>query len=173
MSYENAPATRMLATHCACCRRPLLDAKSVEVGIGPVCRKRYLKPEIDVTPEAHKRANQLVHEIALQVSQGQTPEAFAAATELHMLGFAKLGEKLLAGAATIKIAVRGNDHLAVATPYSQPALNGWHQIRGQYWSKPDKVRVVPNTQRAQMWTLLKRYFNGHIGYGPKGPFTVQ
>lgn len=41
MSYENAPATKMLATHCACCARPLVDAESVELGIGPDCRKRH------------------------------------------------------------------------------------------------------------------------------------
>lgn len=41
MSYEAAPATRMLATHCAACARPLVDAKSVETGMGPDCRKRH------------------------------------------------------------------------------------------------------------------------------------
>jgi hypothetical protein len=28
MSYENAPSTRLLATHCACCGRSLRDANS-------------------------------------------------------------------------------------------------------------------------------------------------
>lgn len=39
--YENAPATRMLAIYCACCRKPLVDAKSVETGMGPVCRGKH------------------------------------------------------------------------------------------------------------------------------------
>lgn len=37
-TYENAPATLMLATHCCVCGRPLLDSDSVEMGIGPTCR---------------------------------------------------------------------------------------------------------------------------------------
>lgn len=41
MSYENAPATRMLATHCASCGRPLVDSVSVNTGMGPDCRKRH------------------------------------------------------------------------------------------------------------------------------------
>lgn len=41
MSYETAPATLLLATHCACCARPLVDATSVETGVGPECRKRH------------------------------------------------------------------------------------------------------------------------------------
>lgn len=47
--YEAAAATRLLATHCICCRRPLLDAVSVEAGMGPVCRQRHgaTAPEAD------------------------------------------------------------------------------------------------------------------------------
>lgn len=41
MSYETAPATKMLATFCACCARPLVDAVSVETGVGPDCRKTH------------------------------------------------------------------------------------------------------------------------------------
>lgn len=41
MSYEQAPATAFVATACACCGRALLDAISVEAGIGPDCRAKY------------------------------------------------------------------------------------------------------------------------------------
>lgn len=40
-TYENAPATRLLATHCCVCGRPLLDSDSVEIGIGPTCRGKF------------------------------------------------------------------------------------------------------------------------------------
>lgn len=48
--YENAPATKLLATHCCMCSRPLVDAESVEAGIGPDCRKKhgYTKPDREV-----------------------------------------------------------------------------------------------------------------------------
>ena len=49
-SYETAPATRMLATQCAVCARPLLDAVSVETGIGPHCRAKY-GFNVEVAPE--------------------------------------------------------------------------------------------------------------------------
>ena len=39
--YETAPATLLVATHCACCARPLVDAVSVERGCGPDCSRRY------------------------------------------------------------------------------------------------------------------------------------
>lgn len=50
MGYENAPATKLLATHCCCCARPLVDAKSVELGIGPECRKRHGFAEAQEAP---------------------------------------------------------------------------------------------------------------------------
>lgn len=40
-NYENAPATQMVATKCACCAKPLVDAVSVETGVGPDCRKKH------------------------------------------------------------------------------------------------------------------------------------
>jgi len=41
MSYESAPATILIATHCAICARPLVDADSVERGVGPDCADKY------------------------------------------------------------------------------------------------------------------------------------
>ncbi len=51
MSYENAPATRMLATHCACCSRALVDSVSVETGVGPECRKIHGYAEAQQEPD--------------------------------------------------------------------------------------------------------------------------
>ena len=63
MSYVNAPATKMLATHCCVCHRPLLDAKSVELGIGPDCLKRH-GFNIDVPEVDRVEANFIVWQIA-------------------------------------------------------------------------------------------------------------
>lgn len=49
--YESAPATAMLATHCACCGRALLDATSVEAGIGPECRRKHGYGEAQGEPD--------------------------------------------------------------------------------------------------------------------------
>ena len=46
MTYESAPATRMLEVKCNVCARPLVDAASVEAGIGPVCRSRLLSVKV-------------------------------------------------------------------------------------------------------------------------------
>jgi hypothetical protein len=57
MSYESAPATKMLATQCACCGRALVDAASIEAGMGPTCRKQHGYAAAQVAPakEPHGR----------------------------------------------------------------------------------------------------------------------
>lgn len=62
-SYENAPATKLLATACACCGRALVDAVSVESGIGPECRKKF-SVDVVVDESARIEANALVHAVA-------------------------------------------------------------------------------------------------------------
>jgi len=52
MSYETAPVTRLVATHCCMCGKPLCDAKSLELGIGPICRKTVLKDNLVVSFDA-------------------------------------------------------------------------------------------------------------------------
>ena len=63
MSYKSAPTTRLLATHCCACGRPLRDAKSVETGIGPVCRRKHgFGPIYErLTARQRKNVNKLIH----------------------------------------------------------------------------------------------------------------
>lgn len=35
---------RMVATNCCCCRHPLSDAESTELGIGPICSRKFYSP---------------------------------------------------------------------------------------------------------------------------------
>ena len=68
MSYENAPATQMIASHCCVCNRPLVDSVSVELGIGPDCRKKH-GYNVEATEENRKylkaKHDRLGHEFDL------------------------------------------------------------------------------------------------------------
>lgn len=63
MSYEDATATKLLATDCLCCGRPLLDADSVTVGVGPICRVKY--GVASASGPNREEANRLIYEAAL------------------------------------------------------------------------------------------------------------
>jgi hypothetical protein len=115
MSYVNAPATRMLASQCACCAKALVDSDSVESGIGPVCRDLHGYGEAqgpadwtaararllgsDVTEEeiaawngdAHKAANILIHRVAVE-QKGGNVEKYVSAIEA--LGYTKVAARI-------------------------------------------------------------------------------
>jgi hypothetical protein len=116
-NYVNAAATKLLATHCACCGKPLVDADSVQAGVGPDCRAMHGRdvqtctpdwtaartilanfgselgaPESLITDEsaatAHRVANVLVHRFAANFKTARwIPDA------LHALGYDKLGAR--------------------------------------------------------------------------------
>lgn len=78
MSYESAPATILLATRCCICGRPLLDAESVECGIGPTCRKGM---ESDATPDWAQVAEHLATWVAADQNSDQRRQMFEVALE--------------------------------------------------------------------------------------------
>ncbi len=92
MTYESAPATLLLATACACCGRALVDAVSVETGIGPECRKKF---SVDVVTDEAARieANKLVHAVARKGVSKSTCRSICA--QLDALGFTVLAARIL------------------------------------------------------------------------------
>jgi exodeoxyribonuclease-5 len=87
MSYAESPAAQLVASHCAACNRPLVDAVSVELGMGPECRAR-LTADLGVTPEARAEANAIVHAVAIGEFHGA--DFITAIRRLEDLGFAQL-----------------------------------------------------------------------------------
>ena len=117
MSYINAAATQFLSSNCACCGKALVDADSVQAGVGPECRKLHGRdvptrpadwfavrtilanfgselgaPEALITDEtpatAHRIANVLVHRFAREFRTARwIPDA------LHALGYDKLAAR--------------------------------------------------------------------------------
>jgi hypothetical protein len=171
-SYENAPATRMLATHCAYCRHPLLDAKSVEIGIGPDCRKKHgYNAAIEALTEADRaEANRLVHWVAC-ATDGMA--ILATECQLRLLGFNKLADIIVERCAAVRVRAREVGLLSVATPYNENATGAWRRIPGRRWDGEKKVNVVPTSSKAAVWALLKTYFNGALGHSDaRGPFVI-
>lgn len=170
-NYVNAPTTKMLASHCAVCARPLCDAKSVELGIGPDCRAKYGFDSL-VTEEQRKAANALVHKIAM-VQKGT--EAFEACKALHELGFAALAARIMERLTKIVIeAVDDGEKLAVWTPYEVNFVAAVQKVPGRVWDKARKCSLIPATidARRALQKALNEHFAGKWAVGPRGPFVV-
>jgi hypothetical protein len=176
MSYESAPATRLVATHCACCGRLLVDAASVERGVGPECARKYgyndaqgeadwdaVQKALDLYaggdqpcfPErdAHKAANVLVHYVAAVPSDASWPAVAA----IDALGFKLLARTLAERLGAIVVEAHG-DTLFVKAPFSEAFNVALRRVPGARWNAEMKMRTVPRMQRMQLWAAIKTAF---------------
>lgn len=156
-TYEAAPATALLATHCALCGRPLLDAPSVECGMGPVCRAKAL----DGAPEAHRaEVNALVARIAARPDAATVTADVAA---VSALGYVRLAERLverLAEGRTVAVE-RTAEGYAVRAPFSETFRAALGRLCwGRRWDREAKVWRVPSAARAGLWSALREAFPG-------------
>jgi hypothetical protein len=178
MSYIEAPATALLATCCCICSRPLVDAASVECGIGPECRSKY-GIDAGVSEEVRQLGNQLTHRAAIAAQAGKVEEVRKLAIELQAIGLITLGGKVAQRfekaeeKARIVITQTG-DNYRVETPFrrkgSDEFVAAWRAIPGRRYS--NGANLVPVAQGQALFGLLKQFFAGEYGTGPKGLFRI-
>jgi len=192
--YENAPATLMVATSCAACGRPLVDAVSVEAGMGPDCRDKHgyyeeqSSPDFEAAlkmlaplsaedraaffaaqPDAHGMANKLVHRVAADSNPLVRGACIAA---IGALGFIRLAHKLADHAKGICVEELGG-MLVVKSPYSVEFNEAVRRVPGARWVKNPEgkggARHVPASARVALWAALKAgYPRGTPVFGSKG-----
>lgn len=179
MSYENSPATKMMATHCIICGRALVDAVSVERGVGPECYHHVQGNYVEVDPETHKKANEYVYKASLACQTGSISKVLEYAELIRGLGMNVLADKVAkrfrnaSRNAEIVITVEGNE-LRVDTPFRRGAkdafIAAWRAIPGRQFRNGSNY--IPLTQKKALYGLLKDYFGGKFATGPKGVFRI-
>lgn len=177
MSYEEAPQTKMLATHCACCDRPLCDALSVEIGMGPVCREKHGYAVVAGFDEVtRKAANVLIWVIA--VKRNEPGIVVDACKELFKLGAIQVVAAILRRVAKVQVALTEADHphgagrLAVHTPYYAEAVDAMRKVPGRLWDKAHKVNTFPVSSKLAVYEVFQKFWAGEVAVGPKGPFVI-
>jgi len=167
MTYENAPATKLVATHCACCARPLVDAESLSWGIGPVCRKKHGLTLKKLGPEVHKQANVTLFKIAA-LFPTDLPTALVLTEGLRSLApsLEHVCDKILARACSVVITSDG-DWTLLDTAYS-PELPGKFKAVGGRWRPEKKVWAFPATRRVDVFKMLLATFAGQYAMTPSG-----
>lgn len=175
MTYLSAPQTRMLATHCVACGRPLVDAESVNTGMGPDCRKRHGYDQ-SCDSASRREVNQLVHRLSLwRSNSGPTDtDALEALKRVRELGFLRLVEILEQRLTTVQLEADGATFL-VFTPYNENLVNAFKRL-GMRWDKERKAWLfTPSTRvpKAILRDVLSVHLKGHLAVGPKGVFLLE
>lgn len=197
-TYENAPSTKLLATHCASCGRPLRDAASVEAGMGPDCREKHgyenaqgpadwlrgvaylgslglFGSHLPLTAcwgvDARRACNILVHHAACAPRGERAPFVQA----IEALGFVRLARALARGAGEVVEVQREAGSLVVRTPYSLDFAGSLKSQRiGARWDREAKAWRVPDDARARtgLYDSLRAHFAGALLVSARGIATI-
>jgi len=164
MSYLNAPATEMVASYCAMCSTPVVDARSIETGVGPDCRQKYGFAEA-LTDEQRKQANKLVHFIACR--QNDCDEVRDALAKLEALDCTKIAARIRKRLYGKPIEIEVVDgKLAIKSPYNACAVAAMRGVPGRRWDGESKRNVFP----AESWdALVKLFADCYAGVAIHGP----
>lgn len=194
--YEGSPACLLLATHCACCGRALVDAKSVETGVGPECRKRHGYATAEGSPDwvvvfgalaAAAEADARLGEVACKVvdliddarkAANLVMHRIAAAqtgagvghlvVALRALGFRKMAERTADRLGSVLVEVdAATGVLAVFAPYSEEFTAEMRKVPGRWFDREAKANKVPASSRSQLWGALRAALRpGTLVVGP-------
>lgn len=180
LNYESAPSTKMLATHCAVCGRPLVDALSVEIGMGPDCRKKYGKEFEGVTNDARRVANKAVHRLAvwrhlMKANIATLDDSRAALSDIALVqqvGLSNLARTLENRLCSIRIEDRGADAMTMRTPYVDEFGRSMWRCEAR-WNAEEKAWSFPRARRRDVYEALRRTFPRALGLGPSGAFVIE
>lgn len=121
--HTHSPAAHLLGVQCIVCATPLSDAKSAELGIGPVCRKKWgYDDEIPGGEPARKVANALVYEATCAKRDGNVERVLEISNELQALGLVKLANRIRDRFVDVRLTpvqIDGVKWLDVFTPYRE------------------------------------------------------
>lgn len=176
MAYTDAPATKMIYQFCLLCRRPLLDAVSVEIGMGPKCRSKAGIEVGEWTPN-RERCNQLVYEATQAVLQKEFDKLTPIVEEFRILGFASLAQAVAERYFPISIIEETTDEgvvLILKAPFVGSQFGRFLHLgcKGVEWLKRRKRYSIPKAGRGVLWAALKRFHEGLPAFGPKGVFKI-
>jgi len=190
----------LVATHCACCGRQLKDATSVDFGVGPICRGKYLYEDaLPVTKEILDETRSIVEkELASEIrgyvwSRLVNDDSRAAANHLvkfvavhqkdavsmpalrilKVMGYTELVERVEKRIKAAILITVSDDEVTIESPYNRDFVDAVRAIKGRRYNREDKTWSVPKTGKRDLWSAMLNHFEGSLGKGPKGPFVIE
>lgn len=200
MCYTDSAAFKFNPTHCSACNRPLVDATSVQFGIGPICRKKYHYEDaypIDsgtssslvallqnlsdtdvvdgvikaVLEDDSRTAVNILNRAVAVWAREDEPEVHVAIAAMKMMGYDVLADKVATRLADIEISIE-EGRILLNTPFDPDFLARIKAVEGRRWDKERKVWTVPVSQKAAAWEALQAAYEGCVAHGPKGMFRI-
>lgn len=191
MSYLNSPSIEIVATKCFLCNRPLLDANSVESGIGPICKKKigyfdensqddYKYENIGISEidnavleklsinDCRGAVNSLINFCSRCIKDKEL--IIKIVKQIDNLGYKELSKKIFYYICDI-IIEQDNDLLYISYPKDRRMDWVINKNNGKWDSKLEKYIINKNNKK-RIWGAFKKFFPGSFCIGPKGVFKI-
>lgn len=144
----------LILTTCILCGLPLSHPTSVEIGIGPICRRKASIEE-NLTPVVVNAANAILARI------------MATSVDMESLqSLVKLGLPNLALAVAKKFALvifsRHEGLLRMSSKYDPALVSLFRSLPGRRWDPAHKVWTVPETNIDDVCSRLKAQYHGRL-----------
>jgi len=177
--WKQLLSTKAMGATCFRCGRPLRDAVSQEMGIGPTCRTKL---GIEVDPDlavGRAEANVLIWAM-LDAPLDRRLDVDRGCDRLEKLGFGSATtlrerfrkvldderEALAKIPTKVTIKVNQNRDWVVVTPYNRDAVAGFQAIPGRKWN--GSANVIPRKEAEALHELLKKHWAGEMCEGARG-----
>jgi Family of unknown function (DUF6011) len=165
-SPHTALRRQTLATKCLCCARPLWDAESATLGVGPICRKRL---GIADSLKAHSDANELVARAAIAAEDGQFTVVMECLQALNALDprYQGLVDRTHARLFKTRVARVAQGYLVVSTYNSD--TNSQFKCLGMRWDPVHRGwRAFSTSQLEDALKVLANALPSNEVLGPDG-----
>jgi hypothetical protein len=169
MSYLHDPSTSLLGVQCLICSTPLRDAKSVEIGIGPTCRRNWADTS-GIDEGDRQTANKLIHAAASAKRDGDTEAVIETAGQLAALGLTKLADRIYTQFVTVRLVGTGSA-TEVHTPYDPDFPRSLRRACRQAVRRVDKPDTrkfshfeVKDSSKRMLLLSLSTAYGGHRAY---------
>ena len=175
MGYESSTQCQLLETYCCACGKELVDSISVQLGIGPDCRKGF---NDGISEETRRACNILTYDASVAAQEGNVVKVRKISEMIRDLGLDSLADKIrdrfvnAERLAKIKIEeVPGG--IIIKTPHKRDDsfVSDWRAIPGRRYRGAGK-NFIPTESKRAVWELIKKWFPDIYGVGPQGAFKV-
>ena len=193
MSYEDLTTTKIVATQCVACGRPLLDAQSVATGMGPTCRAKYNYTD-SITEEAREEANKLIHKLGvLRQEDGEVDAIKETLKDLSEIeGVSHIVDLFRVALIAPKMHIHNINQWTQAITFGSISKSASQRARDAKWSFIQKVKKAglgwnkkitledeeqwalcfKVKSKVQVFTMMKENLSGALGSASKGEFIV-
>lgn len=154
---------RLLKQRCIACGKPVVEAQSVEAGMGPVCRKRYAWEGLPA--DSRELLNNVLTELSFDPTIDNVCRAIGTA---QRVGADRLEKLLIARFVDVEVVETNDKFYTIRFDYHEGMILRLRKAPGAFFNRKQKVWWVPQVNRHFLWVAICENYPGRLCKSAKG-----